>query len=371
MMKILVIGPFPKPITGMSIANQMLYDGLKKNGNTVDYLDSDTAKTLGAHKTQGRLDIKKVIDGIMLIIKGGNKILFSNYNIVYITPAQSYLGFLKYVPFINCGKFKKIPVIIHFHGGFVKKMYDSLDEGKQHNIKKAFNKCDGIIVLGNSLKYMLKGIVPDEKIIVCENGVLDEFVLSRDEFNEKLTKFQGNGKIKILYLSNLMRTKGIMELLDACLVMKEKNEDFHLDLAGDIEADIRDMVNDKINLLGENVTYHGIVTGNDKKKLLAEANIFCLPTFYPNEGQPISILEAMTMGAAIVTCDQGGIRDIVENDVNGLICKPEVNEIYNAIINANNNCCKYMEYNYNNSTEYYSHKGFVNRVYNIFEKYTK
>ncbi len=48
-----------------------------------------------------------------------------------------------------------------------------------------------------------------------------------------------------------------------------------------------------------------------KRKLLKECYIFALPTRYRNEGQPISILEAMGNGMFIITTDHAGIPDIV------------------------------------------------------------
>lgn len=56
------------------------------------------------------------------------------------------------------------------------------------------------------------------------------------------------------------------------------------------------------------VTYHGIVGGEAKRRLLKECYIFALPTRYPNEGQPISILEAILhiIKALVITvCDDG------------------------------------------------------------------
>lgn len=77
----------------------------------------------------------------------------------------------------------------------------------------------------------------------------------------------------------------------------------------------------KENKLEEYITYHGIVGGKEKRELLKKCYIFALPTRYPNEGQPISILEAMGNGMFIITTDHAGIPDIVEDGVNGIVCK--------------------------------------------------
>jgi glycosyltransferase involved in cell wall biosynthesis len=70
----------------------------------------------------------------------------------------------------------------------------------------------------------------------------------------------------------------------------------------------------KMIILGLNA-YHGdssaciIVDGPGKKNLFSEAHIFCLPTYYPYEGQPIAILEAFASGCVVITTNHSGISD--------------------------------------------------------------
>lgn len=68
-----------------------------------------------------------------------------------------------------------------------------------------------------------------------------------------------------------------------------------------------------------------IVGGEQKRELLKKCYLFALPTRYPNEGQPISILEAMGNGMFIITTDHAGIPDIVEDGVNGIVMKNKEN----------------------------------------------
>lgn len=65
--------------------------------------------------------------------------------------------------------------------------------------------------------------------------------------------------------------------------------------------------------------------GEQKRELLKKCYLFALPTRYPNEGQPISILEAMGNGMFIITTDHAGIPDIVEDGVNGIVMKNKEN----------------------------------------------
>ena len=80
-----------------------------------------------------------------------------------------------------------------------------------------------------------------------------------------------------------------------------------------------------------------------------------MPTRYPNEGQPISILEAMGNGMFIITTDHAGIPDIVEDGVNGIVMGKNVNvtdryeqllsyqkEYIKSVARYNRNLCKHQ-----------------------------
>lgn len=369
-MKILMIGPFPGQINGMTLANRMVSEGLIERGNDLELIitniDKDSkGESFKGLNSQGKFNFYKVIWSIKPILKGIYKILFNKFDVVYITPAQSFVGFMKYTPFILFSRIKKLPCYLHFHGGFVRTMYNSISDNRKKVIRKYFNMSSGIIVLGKSLISMFDDIVPNDKIFVCENGVEKEFLLTEEEFEQKKIRIENDNKINILYLSNLMQTKGILELLEACKLMKEENIEFKLNIAGSIETNIQSEVKAYIELLKDNVEYHGLVRGNVKRELLVNSDIFCLPTYYPNEGQPISILEAMVTANAIVTTYQGGIRDIFEDGINGCVCKPTPESIISAIKESKKDLIKYSYNNYEISTKSYTEMQFVNKLEKI------
>jgi glycosyltransferase involved in cell wall biosynthesis len=73
------------------------------------------------------------------------------------------------------------------------------------------------------------------------------------------------------------------------------------------------------------VEFAGVVSGEAKRRVLAEADVFVLPTRYPPEGQPFAILEAMAAGLPVVSTPRGAIPDMVEDGVTGLLL-PEGDE---------------------------------------------
>lgn len=311
-MRILMIGPFPPPIHGMSLANITLKEGLGKRAHQIVTIDTHTGRTFGNLKNQGRFSFQKVWGSLVGIVKGIWAILFGfQPEFVYITPAQSQWGYLKYTPFIFAAAIRRIPTFIHIHGGYFRTMFDGSRGWKRWLIEKSLSLLTGVIVLGSSLRYMFEGIVPEEKILYCPNGVENDIFASEEEINQKIKNLNIEPEVKVLYMSNLMRSKGVLDLLEAVMVLKNEGHAIHLNIAGAIEPDIEQEIEEYFKLLGEAVTYHGVVQGQVKKDLFLKNEIFCLPSGHPlGEGQPLSILEAMANGCFIVTTDIGGIKDI-------------------------------------------------------------
>lgn len=333
-MRLVMLGPFPPPIHGMSLANEMLYKGLTKN-HEVYRVNTKSGLILEDISKQGKFNLKKIYYAIWPIIKGVTTILFGKrLDVIYITPGQSGLGYIKYIPFMWAANVRSIPYFIHIHGGSFRDEYDKTSGIKRKLINYSLKRLAGAIILGDSLKYMFQGLIPDEKIYICENGVEDDIFATEEEIEKKVAQYDADDTIRILYLSNLLKTKGILDLFEAIKLLNNRNIKVHLDVAGSIEPEIEDEVNRYLSELGESAKYHGVVTGQKKKGLLLRNYIFCLPTYYPNEGQPISILEAMACGCTIVTTDQGGIRDIVNSTYGSFVDKKDPTGLAEAIINS-------------------------------------
>lgn len=331
MKKILILGPFPfkdKGINGMSIANQTLYEGLQ-NKYKVKKINTSKELEFIDKKEQGKFKFKKFFIIVKELINEILHMLSNRYDVIYMTPGQSFLGFLRFGPYMLISFLKKTPCYIHIHGSFFRKMYDGLSIIKKKILLYFLRRLSGVIVLGTSLKYMLKGLVNDSNIFVCENGVQDYIVASEKEIFEKIEKLNQNNKRKILYLSNLMEEKGILDLLEAS--KRFTDNEVEINLAGAIEPSIKSIIDSYLKEYPKKIKYYGIVTGKSKKKLFLENQIFILPS--RDEGQPISILEAYVTGNIVITDNNiGGIKDIFEDNKNGYSCRindPE--SIYQAI----------------------------------------
>jgi glycosyltransferase involved in cell wall biosynthesis len=366
-MRVLIIGPFPPPIHGMSLANMNLYSELKKNHEVI-ILDTTTNRNFSDLSQQGNFKGIKIFTSLKQVLSGTMRILFSKrFDIIYITPAQSAVGYIKYVPFMWAAHVRRIPYLIHIHGGYFRTMYDQTDGWKKKIINRSLKNLSAAIVLGDSLKYMFEGLIPDEKIFVCENGVEEEIFATKEEIEEKIKRFKKDDTLRVLYLSNLMRAKGILDLLEAIKIIKDNGKKVHLDVAGAIEPSIKNEAESYFKELGDTVTYHGVVSGKKKKDLLLGNYIFCLPTYYPNEGQPISILEAMANGCAIVTTDHGGIKDIVNKEYGIFVEKNSPNSVAEAIEKVMKNYPERAEFAWKTASSKYKMFDFVKRVKSVLK----
>jgi len=310
--KICFIAQFPPPIHGLSKAVDTLYNSELKNKFIFEKVDIT--------------DNKRFLKNILLIMK-------SDADLFYFTISQSIGGNIRDLIIIKCIQLKQKKCLIHLHGGYFRDLFES----KMGTIQKKMNKnilskVSGAIVLGESLKHIFAPFLPNEKIHVVKNCVDDEYLMSSQEFLDKLK--QNKKKIKdVLYLSNFIESKGYLKVLEManiektrCYLTNSKNplneKNFHFHFAGAFfKEEDRKMFFEYIknNSLEDFITFYGVIDGKNKMSLLKKCDIFTLITRYPIEGQPISILEAMGNGMIIITTDHAGIPDIVRNGINGLV----------------------------------------------------
>ena len=81
--------------------------------------------------------------------------------------------------------------------------------------------------------------------------------------------------------------------------------------------------------LGNQVVFHGYVSGEDKKQIFLNADVLLLPSY--GEGLPVAILEGLSAGCAILTSDVGAIPEIVSQE-SGILAHPGNKSELNAAL---------------------------------------
>lgn len=231
-------------------------------------------------------------------------------DIVHVNVASDMSYYRKSV-FIRAAHFFRRRIVIHQHGGdFQTFYYRKLGEKGRKKVQKVFGMADVFMVLTPAWKTFFEKIVAEEKIVVLPNAIA---------IPAEVPKIYGQHKA--LFLGRLCRDKGILELLEAALQLKQKYPDFQLYLGGVWEDE---RLAEKAQECSEAVQWLGWISGEEKEKYLSLCDIFVLPSYF--EGQPVSVLEAMAASCAVVAADVGGIPFMVTNEENGILIKPRSRE---------------------------------------------
>lgn len=361
MKRICFIAQFPPPIHGLSKAVETLYNSQLQSKYTFQQINITNNK--------------KILHTLW-------QILTLKSDLYYFTISQTKGGNWRDLIILKLLQWKGSKCLIHLHGGYYRTLIEK-DCGKfQRKLNyNAMKHIAGAIVLGNSLEYIFKEIVPQEKIAVVPNCVDEQFMLSSESCQIKCNQIKTRSTLHILYLSNFIEAKGYKEVLElAQRAKREQNHTLHFHFAGKFfEEKDKIYFNNFINnyQLNDFVSYHGIVSGEEKRNLLKLCNIFILLTRYPNEGQPISILEAMGNAMTIITTNHAGIPDIIEQGRNGFITDKRtinIEQIYDYILQLNNQRNKLAEIgqrNFDQVKSTYTEQQYIDNMDNVFQKVLK
>lgn len=323
-MKILLIAPIPLPINGQSKASKVLLDKLLDDKHDVTIVDLSKSSL-----KNGFNSLKRVFDIFHILIEVWKK--RKNNDIIYLSLAESFFGNLRDLfVYVICYKSRQ-KIFIHMLGGAgMKEILNG--KGLQQKINCFFiKKVGGVIVEGPVNFETFSKVIPEHKIHIVSNFA-EDFLFVNDE--EIKTKFSDKQIIQILYLSNLILGKGYDELADAYIKLDDASKkQVNIVFVGGFESHESEK-----KFLTKIKTHDGLkyigkfIDGEKKRELYCQSQVFCLPTYYPFEGQPISILEAYATGCVVITSDHSGIPFIFSDKENGfLVEKKSISSIKKAI----------------------------------------
>ena len=135
-------------------------------------------------------------------------------------------------------------------------------------------------------------------------------------------------RVRLLAVGRLVRKKGLDTFVDACAVLRSRGVDFEAVIAGesgDHEPEVRARV--AATGLEERVTFLGPLTQVGLFEQYQQASVFALPCRVLEDGDrdgiPNVLMEAMACGVPVVTTGVSGIRELVDDGVNGLVVEPD------------------------------------------------
>jgi len=305
--RVLFIGPLPEPITGQALACQIFLDELVKH-HSVDVMNINKKEL-----RQGVSSLARIVQVARMVANVWCK--RNSAAVTYFTPSESFAGNLRDL-LIYLLFFKRLSsMVVHLNGGAGMREI-MLKKHPLRGLNEFFlRRIGAVVVLGDRLVPIYANAVARERIHIVPNCAEDHLFSDLASINRK---FRDVTPLRFLFLSNLIPGKGHEELVDAFHGLDDRvRESIVIDIAGDFqsEREKRDFLQKVAGV--SQIRYHGTVRGSRRKELFHNAHVFCLPTYYPYEGQPLSILEAYASGCAVITTDHSGIRDVFAHEANG------------------------------------------------------
>jgi glycosyltransferase involved in cell wall biosynthesis len=307
--KLLFILHLPPPVHGSSMVGQYIKDSkVVKNTFDAKFINLSTSLTIDEIGKKPFLKVSRYFKILLQVIIS---LIKDNPGVIYLAISAKGIGFYKDFPIAVLAKLFGKKLVLHYHNKGVRinqhKFFDDL-------LYRILFKNTKVILLSKRLYEDVSKYVKKEDVFFLPNGIttinLEDNILQKN-----------NNVPQILFLSNLIASKGVYVLLDALKILNDNNVKFYCNLvggAGDISSK---QLNQKINNLNlQNcVSYLGKKYNHEKYKVFQSSDIFLFPTHYHNECFPLVLLEAMMFSLPVISTNEGGIPDVVKDGETGFV----------------------------------------------------
>ena len=310
--RILFILHLPPPIHGAAMMGKYIQESELIN-SSFDCFCINLA-TAGSLSDIGHVSLEKLLKYLLLLRYISHVVKEIRPELVYITPNAGGKAFFKDFIVVQMLKSMECKIIAHYHNKGVsayqsKWIYNFLYKRFFSNLK--------VILLAENLYKDIAKYVKREDVYICPNGI-------PSSCKEEMEARRNNVIPHLLFLSNLLISKGVIVLLDALKILKEKEYTFVCQFIGGETAEINAVqFFEEVNKreLSDLVTYVGRKVREEKEAFFRQADIFVFPTYYETFG--LVNLEAMEYKLPVISTNEGGIPDIVKDGENGLICEKQ------------------------------------------------
>jgi len=172
-------------------------------------------------------------------------------------------------------------------------------------------------------EFTQSGLVKESKTSVVNGSGVNMDYFQRCDYPPQITFFM---------LGRLLHSKGVKEYLQAAKIVKKSYSNVRIMLLGKLVHGMADAISeDDIKPYIEDGTIELFGETNDVRPYYRQTSVFVLPSY--REGTPRSVLEAMSMGRPIITCDAPGCRETVIDGKNGyLVPVKDANKLAQAMI---------------------------------------
>lgn len=298
-MKLLVLAQTPPPQHGQSLMVQTLVEGLPAHGIAVHHVNLRLSRDQG---DIGRWRTGKVWAAIRAGLAARRSARAKDCDTLYYVPAPGKRGALwRDLVVLGLARPACRRLVLHWHASGLGDWLKQKPRSPERRLAQThLGGADLSLVLSEDLRADAAMLNP-VRIAVVPNGIADPGAAPRPPARP-------GGTRRILFLGSCAVEKGVLDLLNAFTLLRGKGADVELVLAGTPPSpgDAAE-IDHAVRRIGGGVTLAGFVGGEAKDSLLRRCDVFCLPSFYPHEAQPLAVLDALAHDLPVVATRWRGI----------------------------------------------------------------
>ena len=236
--------------------------------------------------------------------------LSQRYDLIYVHLGSNASLYRESI-FIVLAKLFGKKVISHFHAGDIDNYYPFQSKIGQKFIRWAVSLSDSLIAVSEESARQLREITGSANITVITNAI-DTTVFDSGE------RSATDEAVKILFVGAVGKLKGEKDLIKALAVLHKDQPNIKVSFLGYGAENLKDYC-DELGV-AEYIEFLGAVPMSERIFFFQQADIFVLPTYA--EAMPMSVIEAMAAGLPVISTPVGGIPELIEDGVDGLLFPP-------------------------------------------------
>lgn len=308
--RILITGPSLNAVSGVSTHVRQLLDSPLSNEYQLQHFQIGRE---GRNEKSVRTPVRLLVDYFGFV----STLARYRPHVVHLNPSMNRKAFWRDLLFLLIAKVLRQRVVYQNHGGPAPQQFFN-SRPMRRFLKWVLGLPDAVVVLGNVEKTAYESFRRFKRLAVIPNAI----DIAPYEAREKTWT---EGSAQLIYIGRLIDTKGVMETLDALLILLRDAGSwpklrYMIAGSGPAEEELRSRV--AAAPLSEIVTFVGPIFGEQKLDFWQSADVFVFPTYH-HEGLPYSVLESLASGTPMITTSAGNIRSAVEHGVQGLLVEPK------------------------------------------------